>query len=69
MKATAFYLYKGKLVFVTNWTYESNGRVSNWVDFRFVRKDGSLGKSGGDNAQGQFRKAKGWRLVAQKIHP
>ena len=38
-------LKRGKkyLVYVTKHVWESNGRISNWVDFQLVNKDGSLG--------------------------
>lgn len=53
------YLYKGKPVFVTDHQYYgSNGGICNFVGFRPIRKDGTLGKRAGDYDHGQFKPIK-----------
>lgn len=41
------YLYQGKPVYITDGCVESGGRVSNWWSFKYINKDGTLGRSGG----------------------
>ena len=53
------YKYRGKPVFVENYqAYGSNGGVCNFVTFRFIRKDGSLGKRSGDYGPDNFKPLK-----------
>lgn len=58
MKTGNVYLYKNKPVFVTDYRYDVNGRISNWVSFRYINKNGFLGKSGGDYLGNQFKPVK-----------
>ena len=39
---------RGRKVFSTNHILYANGGLSNWVDFRYINSDGTLGKNGGD---------------------
>lgn len=39
---------KGRLVFVISHDYWVDGGLSNWVTFRYVNHDRTLGKKGGD---------------------
>ena len=41
------YLYQGKPVYVTDGCTSSGGRVSNWWSFKYINKDGTLGRSAG----------------------
>jgi len=41
------YTYQGKKVFITDYNYLVNGRVSNWVSFCYVDDDGYLGEASG----------------------
>lgn len=42
----------GRKVFITNHIFYENGGISNWVDFRYIKPDGTLGKSSGDYDMG-----------------
>lgn len=39
---------KPKRVYIEDHTLYVNGRLSNWVTFRYIKKDGTLGAYGGD---------------------
>ena len=60
MEIGKLYLYKGKLVYITDGVYESGGRISNFWGFRYVNEDGTFGKMGGDydNSDDKFSKTK-----------
>lgn len=50
---------KGQRVFVTEHVRTVDGQTSNWVHFRFIKPDGTLGRLGGDYDLGKnFRHPK-----------
>lgn len=53
MRIGGVYLYKERYpVYITGGAYERNGRVSNYWKFQHIKKDGQLGKKGGDYDNG-----------------
>jgi hypothetical protein len=51
------------LVYVTDHTYLSGGRVSNWVNFTYLRPDGRFTKkTGGDYDKQNFKVLKSARV-------
>lgn len=65
MNIGGVYLYKNKKpVYITEGQYDVNGRISNYWNFRYIKKDGTLGKRSGDydNEYNKFTPIKNYKI-------
>lgn len=75
MQTNRLYIYRknpessGKLVLITDGAYRVDGRISNFWYFRYVNKNGRLGKRGGDydNASHKFKRVAGYKVVTRIV--